>query len=203
MKHPDFDELVGADLPPEERDRLRRIHDALVASGPPPELSPALARPPGEPRAEVVPVFPPGYPRRRLGVAVVLAAALALAAFGVGYLAGSDDEFDATRVVNLRGTDAAPDARGSIRVGKPDAGGNFPMVVVVQGLKPLPGAGYYELYLTRDGEPLAACGTFDVGQKGETRIELSAAYDLEHFDGWVVTKHIPPAPADEEPLLTT
>jgi hypothetical protein len=42
---PDFEELVGADLSPEEQARLRRAHDLLIAAGPPPELPPALAEP--------------------------------------------------------------------------------------------------------------------------------------------------------------
>jgi hypothetical protein len=45
---PDFDELVGTDLEPEERDRLRHAHDLLVAAGPLPELSPELDRTPGD-----------------------------------------------------------------------------------------------------------------------------------------------------------
>ena len=42
---PDFDELVGNDLGSEERDRLRRAHELLVAAGPLPELPPSLADP--------------------------------------------------------------------------------------------------------------------------------------------------------------
>ena len=35
----DFDQLVDvADLSPEERARLERVHEMLVAAGPPPEL---------------------------------------------------------------------------------------------------------------------------------------------------------------------
>ena len=41
---PDFRELVG-DLPDEERARLERVHDLLIAAGPPPELPPALVEP--------------------------------------------------------------------------------------------------------------------------------------------------------------
>jgi hypothetical protein len=199
---PRFDELLGDDVPAGELARLRRVHDALVASGPPPELSPPLREPPGRPHAEVVPILPRGYPRRRGAAAAVLAAALAIAAFGGGYLAASD-EFEATRIVKMRGTDAAPNARASIQLGKPDDGGNWPMVLTIQGLQPLPGRGYYELYLTRDGEPLAQCGTFDVEGDGQTKVQLSAAYDLERFDGWVVLKHVPPAPPSDEILLTT
>ena len=202
MNAPDFDDLLGGDVPAEERARLRRVHAALVASGPPPELSPLLREPPGRPRADVIPVIPRGFPPRRAAAAAVLAAALALAAFGGGYLTGSDG-FRATRVVELRGTEAAPGATASLQLGKRDAGGNWPMVLTVEGLEPLPRTGYYELYLTRNGKPLAHCGSFDVEDEGRTKVRLSAAYDLGRFDGWVVLKHVPPAPASDEVLLTS
>src|SRR5918996_2639709 len=56
---PDFDELVGDELAPGEREWLRRAHDALLAAGPPPELPASLARPRGarrSPRAIVLPL---------------------------------------------------------------------------------------------------------------------------------------------------
>ena len=72
-RHPDFDELVGPDLDASERERLRRVHDALLAAGPPPDLGPRLGEPP-VPSADVVPLAP----RRRRRIALVaLAAALA------------------------------------------------------------------------------------------------------------------------------
>ena len=45
---PDFDALVGEELDAQERERLRRVHDMLVAAGPPPE---APVRPPVVPLA--------------------------------------------------------------------------------------------------------------------------------------------------------
>ena len=36
---PDFDELVGTDLDPAERERLERVHELLVAAGPPPDAA--------------------------------------------------------------------------------------------------------------------------------------------------------------------
>ncbi|HSP73025.1 MAG TPA: hypothetical protein VLN26_11685, partial [Gaiellaceae bacterium] len=81
---PEFRDIVGDGLGPEEEAQLRRVHELLLAAGPPPELPPALAEPPAERGAKVI-----GFPvRRRLGVAVVLAAALAAAAFGGGYFVG-------------------------------------------------------------------------------------------------------------------
>jgi hypothetical protein len=37
---PDFDELVGTDLPVAERERLLRVHQLLLEAGPPPEVVP-------------------------------------------------------------------------------------------------------------------------------------------------------------------
>ena len=88
---PDFEELVGTDLEPEERDRLQRAHDLLIAAGPPPELPPGLADPMGPPRRRSIPF----WNRRRNAAIAVLAAALAALAFGIGYLTGhtkSDNE---------------------------------------------------------------------------------------------------------------
>src|SRR4051794_41943180 len=79
---PDFEDLVGTDLEPEERDRLRRAHDLLIAAGPPPELPPALADPMGPPEAEVIPF----WNRRRNAALAVLAAAGAALAVGIGLL---------------------------------------------------------------------------------------------------------------------
>jgi len=39
---PDFDELVGPEVPAAERERLRGVHDLIVQAGPPPELSPEV-----------------------------------------------------------------------------------------------------------------------------------------------------------------
>ena len=47
----------------------------------------------------------------------------------------------------MQGTSKAPDARGLIKLGEQDDAGNWPMVVTVKGLRPLPGSGYYELFL--------------------------------------------------------
>ncbi len=43
---PNFDELIGPDLPPGDRERLRRVHELLVAAGPPPEMPELAASPP-------------------------------------------------------------------------------------------------------------------------------------------------------------
>jgi hypothetical protein len=181
----DFDELVGQDLEPGERARLLRAHELLVAAGPPPELPPALAHPFQPKDAEVVPFFN----RRRHATIAVLAAALALALFGGGYLAGhhSRGGFSSERSIPMRATAAAPaDAIGSIALGTEDDAGNWPMLVRVSNLTKLPPRGYYVLWLSRDGHPIAPCGGFVV-EGTETEVHLNAPYKLNRFDGWVLT----------------
>jgi hypothetical protein len=179
VRTPDFDELIGRDLDEHERARLRRVHDMLVAAGPPAEVPAALSSPP------VI-----GFRRRRVA-ALLLAAALAVAAFAGGWLArGGDESFEVRREVSMRGTDAAPVASGSLQLGYPDKDGNWPMLVSVRGLRPLPEGGYYELLLTKNGKPIVTCGTFKVGPSGETRVRLGASYKLSEFDGWIVRPYV-------------
>jgi hypothetical protein len=198
---PDFPELVGEDVPAEERERLRRVHDLLVTAGPPAELSPTLERAPSV--GGQVSFLP-----RRRGAALLLAAALAAAVFGGGFFAGAvthggGKTSKAEIVVPMHGTSAAPAALASIRILEKDKAGNWPMLVTVQGLPTLPNGGYYELYLTRHWRLAATCGTFNV-QGGQTTVSLNAPYALKHFDGWVVTRHLPGRPEQaNRPLLTT
>ena len=174
MSGPNFDELIGADIPPGDRERLRRVHDLLVAAGPPPEM------PQVSPKVRALP--------RRRGVALLIAAALALAAFGAGWLlrGQSDAGFDVRAAVAMHGTGAAQAASGTIELGYGDDEGNWPMLVEVSGLEPLPEGGYYVLLLTKNGEPVVACGSFNVGAHGHASVRLGASYDLRNFDGWVV-----------------
>ena len=173
---PRFDELVEPDVPAEERERLRRAHEALVAAGPPPELPASLERPPALP--QVV-----SFPRRRVALGA-LAAALAAAAFAGGLLVGDrgeDGGFATDFVLRMTGTAAAPDGLAVLAVGEIDRAGNWPMKMTVTGLAP----GRYELLLTRDGKLAESCGTFIVD--GRTVVFLNAPYRLRQFDGWVVT----------------
>jgi len=191
-RHPDFDELVGRDVPEEERGRLRAAHELLVEAGPPPELSPDLESVPW-PEDALTPVWDRRRPRprRRLVAAAVLVTAVL-----VGFLLGrstnpNSTSINAERTVTLHGTTLDRGALATLRLGRRDAGGNWPMVLRVKGLPRLPKDGYYDLYLTKDGKPLVSCGTFNV--KGETVVRLSAAYNLEQFDrnGWVVVRKTP------------
>lgn len=191
MTPPTFEELVG-----DGDERLRRVHDLLVAAGPPPELPPSLAHAPGSAPAPAVRLMP----RRRLGAALVLAAALALAAFGGGYLVaartGPDAGFQEDFSLTMQGTAAARGAAATLVVGELDAAGNWPMEMTISGLPTLPQGQRYELLLTRDGEPTVSCGTFVVD--GETVVFLNAPYRLRAYDGWIVTRE-----GDPQPLLRT
>lgn len=186
---PDFQELVGSELEPAERERLQRVHDLLVAAGPPPELPPALASP-GE-GAAVVRLRRPS--RRRLAVAGVLAAAVAAAAFGAGYLfgdgGGSDGAAAPRYVVEMTGADA----RASLAVFDPDDVGNWSMRMTAQGLDE---DETYELWLTRGGRLVRLCGSFAAGDD-RTVVEMNAPWEPARFDGWVVTRA-----GDERPVLT-
>jgi hypothetical protein len=192
-RRPDFDDLVGYNVPAAERDRLRRAHDLLVEAGPPPELSPELEAVPW-PEDALQPLFG----RRREHKArrpVLLAAALATAIF-VGFLLGQATTSDSssvstTKTVELHGTPLAHNALATLKLGKEDAAGNWPMVLHVTGLPTLEHGGYYALFLTKGGEPLVSCGTINVS--GATSVRLSAAYALERFDknGWVIVRQTP------------
>jgi len=195
---PDFDELVGDDLTPEERARLHRAHELLLAAGPPPELPPSLAHAPDpEPKVSFL-------PQRRRFTAIGVAAALAFAAFGVGYVTGGarNHGFATAGSTAMHGTALAPGASGTLRIARPDRAGNWPMQFSVRGLSPLRGGSYYELDLSRGGRPVATCGTFTV-HAGTTVVSLNAPYEFKNFDGWVVTRHDPGKKKGEGPIFLT
>jgi hypothetical protein len=199
---PDFDELVGRDVPRGERERLLRAHELLLAAGAPPELPPALEQPPVRATKSEIAYFP----RRRWAAAGLAAAALAAAAFGGGYLVGHPGRtrgIEARKVVAMHRTHAAPTgAQASLHLGKPDAAGNWPMRVDVSNLKTLPEGGYYVLYLTRHGKPIAPCGSFVVAGD-RTTLQFTEPYELARFDGWVVTLQRPRQHEPGPVVLTT
>ena len=146
--------------------------------------------------------MPVQLPRRRAGALLALAAAIALLAFLGGFLAGQrGPRFSAERSLPMHGTRLAQNASATLDVGKLDQSGNWPLRVVVRGLKPLPKRGYYEMWLTKRGKPVATCGTFDVGT-GESSVRLNAPYDLRSYDGWVVTRELPHSGAHPVVLTT-
>jgi hypothetical protein len=195
---PDFRELVG-DLPEEERARLERVHELLIVAGPPPELPPALVEPDLDPREENIKFLP----RRRAGFVLGIAAAVGIAAFLGGFLAGRTKEpFQEVFKVPMQGTAQAAHASATIQVGKADEAGNWPLKVVVRGLKPLPKGQYYEMFLTRGHKAAATCGTFRVAKSGDS-VRLNAPYNFRSFDGWVVTREVPGSNRHPVVLTTT
>jgi anti-sigma-K factor RskA len=188
---PDFRELAGDDLSPEERARLERVHDLLVAAGPPPELPPALVEPDVDPREQSTVAF---LPRRRAGLMLGIAAAIALTAFLGGFIAGRTDEsFAETYAVRMHSTQPPSNASATIHVGEVDEAGNWPLKLVVRGLPALRKGEYYEMFLTRGSDLRAAsCGAFRIANADESEsVRLNAPYRLRAFDGWVVTVERP------------
>jgi hypothetical protein len=184
-----FDELAGGDdLSPEEAARLERVHDLLVAAGPPPELPPHLREPDHELERRDNVTF---LPRRRAGMLLGIAAAVALLALLGGYVLGQRQPFHEAGSVAMRSTVAGSTASAVIHVGKADSAGNWPLKVDVKNLPALPKGQYYEMFLSRGANRRAAsCGTFRVtGSSDEVR--LNAPYRLRAFDGWIVTREKP------------
>jgi hypothetical protein len=184
---PDFDELVGGSLPPDERERLQRIHDLLVLTGPPPQLSP---------RTEAGPtlLMRLGRSRRQLrrGVALLAAAVAALLlAFLGGFIAGhrGGNERAAGQLIRLAGTHEAPTALASLRIAPSGSAGNWPMQLSARGLPQLPQGGLYEVYLVRKGRLYASCGSFLITSPARAvSVSLNAPYRPRRGDTWVVTR---------------
>jgi hypothetical protein len=183
---PDFETLVGSDLDAAEDERLRRVHDLLVEAGPPPDLP---ARAPVTPLAR----------RRRRGALLAVAAALAVAAFALGVAVGdSSRERSTDFVVEMNGTASAADASASVIVYELDDAGNWPMEVAVAGLVTSGSGHVFELWLTKQGEPISICGSFLTKEDGTASVPMNAPWPLDDFDGWIIVEQ-----GSETPLLTT
>ena len=205
---PDFDELVGGEVSGEERDRLRHTHELLVQSPPPPELSPELEKVPW-PEEALQPLGLFRTPRKRQGRSWFQVALAAAAVLVVGFLIGQafasrSGSFTTTHVVKMHGTRAAPNAFAAIDLGQKGRDGNWPMQVTVTDLPPAQN-GYYDLWLSLHGKPVALCGTFNTHITGDTSVRMSAAYDLTEmkFDGWIVTRHMRGTPVQVAPTVLT
>jgi hypothetical protein len=186
-----FEDLVGEIDDPAERERLRRVHELLLSVDPPPELSPAVDGP--------LPAPTTLFPRRRRAALALLAAALAAAAFGAGWLGGArSDDVALERVISMAGVGEGRGGFASIELMHEDGAGNWPMRVVVRGLEPSRSrSDFYELWLTKKGEPADSCGRFIV-EPGLTKVTLTVPYALREYDGWIVTRA-----GSDKPLLTT
>jgi hypothetical protein len=195
---PEFRDLVGDDLSPAERERLAHVHDLLVAAGPPPELPLDLAEPPRTGGTLVQ------LARHRLRTGLVLAAAVVLTTFAVGYFLGArgEDPGSAARFAlekrAVLGT--VGDRYAVVRIGERDGSGNRQMLVTVEGLDRLTGGDYYTLFMTQEGKPTVVCGTFNVNDEGATTVRFNVAYDLAGFDGLLLA-HYRHDTHDSKPLL--
>ena len=187
---PRLDDLVGSDIPAEERERLERVHELLVAAGPPAELAPEFERGP-----TLAMTLARSSRRRGHRRVALLAAAIVilLLAFIGGFVVGnSGDGLTGSHTLKLTGTKQAPGALASLVITNADAAGNWPMQLSVTGLPKLPTPGYYEVFVTRNGKPWAPCGVFIVkSATGAVSVRLNAPYELRRGDGWVVTKQLP------------
>jgi hypothetical protein len=184
---PEFDDLVGADVEGEERERLHRVHELLLQAGPPAELSPEIAQGP------TLAMTLGRDPRRGNRRVLLIAAALAVTAlvFLGGYITGNSggNGLASGKTLQLHGTTAAPAALASLQIQPEDAAGNWPMKLAVTGLPKLAGHGYYVVWLARNGKPIAPCGTFlTVGAHTGTSVWLNAPYTVKPGDTWIVTR---------------
>jgi len=192
IQPPNFDELVGDDLDPRERDRLQRVHELLLVAGPPPDFTSEHEVPEATATVHVL-------PRRSRGVLVALAAALAVIVFSAGYLSGARSDDPGTfAVVGMTGVGTAQDASARLEIFDVDEFGNWPMLLEAKGLRPLPKGRLYELWLTKNGHLAEPCGRFVAEKDGVTVVPLNAPYRLDEYDTWVVVQQ-----GSDAPLLTT
>jgi hypothetical protein len=179
-ERPDFHELLGGDVSPEERADLERIDSLLRAAGPPPaEIPSSLTR-----RVEQIGARPLRT-WRRTALALAFAATLAAIFFGIGRWTEAD-EVAYRAAIPMQATAGNPRAEGLIKVGEKDAQGNWKLRLEVKGLPPLSGDRYYVLWLARDGKYAATCGSFNA--KGDTVVDMTASYRLSDYDAWVVSE---------------
>jgi hypothetical protein len=187
---PNFDELVGTDLTPEERERLHRVHELLVAAGSPPDYAPEA--PPVPAGAKIV-----RFPRPKRFALVAAATALAMALFGGGFLVGNRSS-GPERTVAMVGTAQASAASAYLELFPRDEAGNWPMELEVKGLMPSVSGRPYELWLASGNRLEALCGSFRARPDGTARVPMNAPYRLDEFDSWVIVEE-----GTKTPLLTT
>jgi hypothetical protein len=185
----DFRDLLGDELTPEERGELERV-DRLLRSvpAPPAEIPTSLTR-----AVDRIGAQGRFWTPRRFALVAAVAVVLAAASFGVGRWTGLGSP-EYARAVAMQPTDNAPGASAVIKLDeRNDDTGNWDIELDVSGLPRLSGDEYYVLWLAKDGEYAATCGTFNVGS-GETTVQMTASYRLSEYDVWVVSKHGDDAP---------
>ena len=185
MSSPDFDELVGNDLEPDERARLERVHELLVAAGPPPEPleAPVELRPAGDAARCSRSPRHSRSPRSRSAPR------------------SSTDRAGAASTSPRRWPGPRPqsDATASLAVFELDDAGNWPMELTV--VRAAAGA---------ERPPVRALAHARRRARGPVRrlrherrggaasVPMNAPYRFDEFDGWVIVEE-----GSETPLLTT
>ena len=183
---PDFSELIGEDLPAEERARLESAHQMMVTAGPLPELPLSLQKPPVvDDRHDASAAFQ--FLPRKGGRIMTLAAGFALLAPDHRLR----DRQPPQRLHDGLHRHDEGNGGGAGSSGRPQRrsdrlGRNWPLELKVSGLKQLPDGSWYTLYLTKKRKPVESCGTFRV-QAGTTTVRMNAPYHFSDYDGWVVT----------------
>jgi hypothetical protein len=89
-------------------------------------------------------------------------------------------------------------ASATLEIFDVDEAGNWPMLVDVKGLPPAQEGQLYQVWLTREGKPVALCGSFLTEPDGTAVVSMNAPWRLSDFDGWVVTER-----GSTTPLLST
>jgi Anti-sigma-K factor rskA len=171
---PDFDELIGTEGTPEEREELRHVHELLLSASPPPRAANAPRR---APRRFWLP--------RRWAIATAATVSVA-AGLAAGYVVGTNGGFQSEITRPMHGVGPATAASAVIRVADENASDNRPLLMDVRSLRPL-NEGWYELYLTKKGKPVVPCGIFETGAGGTAHVTMNAPADLAEYDGWIVT----------------
>jgi hypothetical protein len=192
---PDLDTLIGAGVTGHERERLERVHDALVRAGPLPELPASLRWPPAVAARRRVPA--PARPRPYLLAAATAGLALAAAALVLFVVSKPAETIQGALVMHP--TAAAPAASATLRIGARDRAGNWPLTLRVRGLPAL--AARYEMYLTNNGRIVGGCGSFKT-DGATTLVHLNVPYPLSGYSGWIITRLLP-GQRPGIPLLTT
>ncbi len=207
---PEFDDLVDVTgLEPDEVRSLRQgARRCSSSAGPPAELPEKLLRAPLD-----TPLDTPQAPARRdrvpvpapanRGDASLVAATVAAACFGGGYVVANQTHHSAIDVVRVV---PMPGAAELVRVASGRLGrrrGQLAARADRHGLPKLQGEAHYVLMVWQDGKPVAICGTFEVAATGATTVRFSVPYRVTGSTRWVVTQLLPGARFPGHVVMTT
>ena len=189
----DFEDLVDlTGVGAEDEAKLRRVHQMLIAAGPPADLPVELAKP--VPVGGQVVSLAEHAKRRRPVAAVLIAATVAVACFGGGYVLATQARSDSSainviRIVPLQGVQQ--NSLASLSVGSSDQNGNWPLQLTVSGLPQLKGEARYYLVVKQGDGRGVLCGSFEVAPHGSTTVTFNVAYKVKPSTQWIITRMAP------------